>query len=84
MQMMMPMFSSARHKDYVLIGDDTDLLVLLLHHAEMDVLRVGPIPEIRPNAILTTEQNMVHRAVVLSTHAIIGCKVTCRILVMGK
>ena len=29
--------ASARHKETVLSGDDTDLLVLLLHHAEMDV-----------------------------------------------
>ena len=28
--------ASARHKETVLIGDDTDLLLLLLHHAEMD------------------------------------------------
>ena len=28
--------TSARHKETVLIGDDTYLLVLLLHHAEID------------------------------------------------
>ena len=28
--------ASTRHKETVLIGDDTDLLVLLLHHAEID------------------------------------------------
>ena len=28
--------ASVRHKETVLIGDDTDLLLLLLHHAEMD------------------------------------------------
>ena len=32
--------ASARHKDSVLIGDDTDLLVLLIHHAEMDSHRI--------------------------------------------
>ena len=32
--------ASARHKETVLIGDDTDLLVLLLHHAEMDAHEV--------------------------------------------
>ena len=32
--------ASVRHKETVLIGDDTDLLVLLLHHAEMDAHRV--------------------------------------------
>ena len=32
--------ASARHKDSVLIGDDTDVLVLLIHHAEMDSHRV--------------------------------------------
>ena len=32
--------ASARHKDSVLIGDDTDVLVLLIHHAKMDAHRV--------------------------------------------
>ena len=32
--------ASARHKETVLIGDDTDLLVLLLHHADMDAHEV--------------------------------------------
>ena len=32
--------ASARHKETILIGDDTDLLVLLLHHAEMDAHEV--------------------------------------------
>ena len=32
--------SSARQKETVLIGDDIDLLVLLLHHAEMDAHEV--------------------------------------------
>ena len=32
--------ASARHKETVLIGDDTDLLVLLLYHAEMDAYEV--------------------------------------------
>ena len=32
--------TSARHKYTLLIRDDTDLLVLLLHHAEMDAHEV--------------------------------------------
>ena len=32
--------ASARHRDSVLIRDDTDLLVILLHRAEMDAHRV--------------------------------------------
>ena len=32
--------ASGIHKDSVLVGDDTDLLVLLLHHAEMDAHKV--------------------------------------------
>ena len=32
--------ASARHKETLLIGDDTYLLVLLLHHAEMDAHEV--------------------------------------------
>ena len=32
--------ASARYKETVLIGDDTDLLVLLLHHADMDAHEV--------------------------------------------
>ena len=32
--------ASARHTETVLVGDDTDLLVLLLHHVEMDAHEV--------------------------------------------
>ena len=32
--------ASVRHKETVLIGDDTNLLVLLLQHAEMDAHKV--------------------------------------------
>ena len=32
--------ASVRHKETVLIGDDTDLLVLVLHHVEMDAHEV--------------------------------------------
>ena len=33
---------------------------------------------------MTTEQRMIHRATVLFTLVIIGCKVTSRLFVMGK
>ena len=37
---MLTAVASARHKETVLIGDDTDLLALLLHHAEMEAHEV--------------------------------------------
>ena len=36
---------SAQTKDTVLIGDDTDLLILLLHHVEMDAHGLFMAPE---------------------------------------
>ena len=47
--------ASARHKETLLIGDDTDLLVLLLHHAEMDGHEVFLKPE--PNK--SAQQNKI-------------------------
>ena len=37
--------ASARTKDTVLVGDDTDVLVLLLHHAELNAQELFLAPE---------------------------------------
>ena len=37
--------ASAQTKDTVLVGDDTDLLILLLHHVEMDAHELFMAPE---------------------------------------
>ena len=53
--------ASAMRNETVLIGDETDLLVLLLHHA--DCGRILGIPEIRAQEILTAEYNMMDKAI---------------------
>ena len=71
-----PDIASARHKSSALIaGDDTDVLVLLLHHADMDAHRVFL-------KFLMTEQNRVHGASILFTHG--WCIIPNRLFVMGK
>ena len=52
--------ASARHKDTVLIGDDTYLLVLLLHYAEIDADEVFLKSEPKKS---TQQKNMVHKAI---------------------
>ena len=85
--------ASARHKETVLIGDDTDLLVLLLHHAEMDAHEVFLISE--PNK--SAQQNKIwcirQSKQLLGPdvfdhihfiHAILGCGVTSQLFGLGK
>ena len=75
--------ASARHKETVLIGDDTDLLVLLLHHAEMDAHEVflKHIWCIRQSKQLLDPDVCDH---ILFIHAILGCDVTSRLCGLGK
>ena len=85
--------ASARHKETVLVGDDTDLLVLLLHHAEMDAhevfLKSEPKKSAQQNKIWCIRQSKLvpdpdvcdH---ILFIHAILGCDVTSRLFGLGK
>ena len=85
--------ASARHKDTVLIGDDTDLLVLLLHHAEMDAHEVFLKSEPKKSAqqkkiwcIRQSKQLLVPDVCdhTLFIHAILDCDVTSRLFGLGK
>ena len=85
--------SSARHKETVLIGDDTDLLVLLLHHADMDTHEVFLTSERKKSAQQNTiwcirqSKQLLGPDVcdhILFIHAIVGCAVTSRLFGLGK
>ena len=85
--------ASARHKETVLIGDDTDLLVLLLHHAEMDAhdvyLTSEPKKSSQRNKIWCIRQSkqLLGPDVcdhILFIHAILGCDVTSHLFGLGK
>ena len=78
---MLTAVASARHKETVLIGDDTDLLVLLLHHAEMDAhevfLKSEPKKSAQQNKIwcITQSKQLLGPDVcdhILFIHAILG------------
>ena len=85
--------ASARHKETVLIGNDTDLLVLLLHHADMDAhevfLKSEPKKSAQQNKIWFIRQykrllgpDVCHH--ILFIHAILGCDVISRLFGLGK
>ena len=85
--------ASAWHKETVLIGDDTDLLVLRLHHAEMDAhevfLKSEPKKSAQQNKIWCIRQSkqLLGPDVcdhILFIHAILGCDVTSRLFGLGK
>ena len=85
--------ASARHKETVLIGDDTDLLVLLIHHAEIDThelfLKSKPKKAAQQNkiwCILQCKQLLGQDVCdnILFIHAILGCDVTSRLFGLGK
>lgn len=85
--------ASARIKDTVLIGDDTDLLILLLHHAELDAHDLFLAPEPRQSAKKTRiwcikqSKEFLGPDVcdhVLFIHAILGCDTTSRLFGLGK
>ena len=84
---------SAMHKETVLIGDDTELLVLLLHHAEMDAHEVfltsEPKKSAQQNKISCIRQSkqLLGPDVcdhILFIHAILGCDVTSLLFGLGK
>ena len=90
---MLTAVASARHKETVLIGDDTYLLVFLLHHAEMDAhevfLKSEPKKSAQQNKIWCIRQakQLLDPCVcdnILFIQAILGCDVTSRLFGLGK
>ena len=85
--------ASIRHKETVLIGDDTDLLVLLLHHADMDAHEVFLKSESNKSAqqnkiwCIRQSKQLLGPDVcehILFIHAILDCAVTYRLFGLGK
>ena len=91
---MLTAIASARHKETVLIGDDTDLLVLLLHHAKMDAHEVFLKSEPKKSAqqkkygaFIRQSKQLLGPDVcdhILFIHAILGCDVTSRLFGLRK
>ena len=60
--------ASVQTKDTILVGDDTDLLVLLLHHADIDSNDIFLSPEnTKASKASKTKKGMVHKTVQGST-----------------
>ena len=85
--------ASARIRDTVLIGDDTDLLVLLLHHAEMDRHDVFFDPKPRQTSMknrvwcIKQSRQLLGPEVcnnILFIHAILGCDTNSHPFGLGK
>ena len=79
--------ASAQAKDTVLIGDDTDLLILLLYHVEMDAheLFIAPKPKqsTKKKRVWCIKQSREFLGPTLCdhllfVHAISGCDTTYR------
>ena len=85
---------SAMSCETTLVGDDTDLLVLLCCHVKEDSCEVFFKPEIRSGTKKRPQcwdikyvQRVLGRAVcnnLLFAHAILGCDTTSRVFSMGK
>lgn len=84
---------SAKTHDTVVVGEDTDLLVLLLHHAEVDVHDLFLKPEPKNTAqqtkswcISQTKESLGPHICdnILFIHAFLGCDVTSRPYGLGK
>lgn len=86
--------TKARDQMTVLIGEDTDLLVLLLYHAEMDAkeLFFRPEPRQRDMTVLNLWDIKKTKTVlgcnftssILFVHALLGCDTTSRVHAIGK
>lgn len=87
--------ASSRTKDTVLVGDDTDLLVLLLHHVDLNAQELFLAPE--PKKTTKTRQIWCIKQIkellgpkVCDTlgptfiHAILGCDSTSRLFGIGN
>ena len=90
---MLTAIASARLKETVLIGDDPYLLVLLLHHTDMDAhevfLKSEPKKSTQQNKIWFIRQykQLLGPDVcdhILFIHAILGCDVISRLFGLGK
>ena len=77
----------------VVVGEDTDLLILLLHHANMDSKELYFRPEPKQNAkkvrlwnIKASKEKLGSRICpkLLFIHAITGCDTTSRLYGIGK
>lgn len=84
---------SVKSKDTVLIGDDTDLLVLLIHYADMDAHKVIFAPEPKANSkknkIWDIQKTKLALGVyvcscILFVHAVLGCDTASRVFGFGK
>ena len=86
--------TKARDQTTVLIGEDTDLLVLLLYHAEMDAKELFFRPEPRQRDMTVRKlwdikktKTVLGRNVtssILFVHALLGCDTTSRVHGIGK
>ena len=85
--------SASQWKDTVLVGDDTDLLVLLLHHAHTSGRALFLRPESKPTSKKSRIWNIrkskeeLGPAVcsrLLFVHALLGCDTTSRLYGIGK
>ena len=85
---------SAKSCETTLVGDDTDLLVLLCFHVKEYYCEVFFKPEVRSGTKMSSRcwnikyvQRVLGRAVcnnMLFAHAILGCDTTSRVFSMGK
>ena len=71
---------SADNQDTTLVGDDTDLLVLLLYHTKLTSYNLFFAPEPRKNA----KKRVWDIKKAFHLHALLGCDSTSRLFVIGK
>lgn len=85
--------AAARTKDSVLVGDDTDLLVLALHHTEINSHDLFFAPEPKQSSkktrvwCINQAKELLGPSVcdhVLFIHAMMGCDTTSRLFGLGK
>ena len=83
----------ARTRTTVLVGDDTDLLVLLIYHGQMDASDLFFIPEPKQRSNKRRVWNIKNTKSalglgvcthILFAHALLGCDTTSRIHGLGK
>ena len=83
---------TAENSNTVVVGDDTDLLVLLIHHTKLNHNEIFFIPEPKKNSKcriwnvkqVKTELGSFVCKHILFLHAMLGCDTTSRLLGIGK
>ncbi len=84
---------SAEVNDIIVVGDDTDLLVLLIYHTDLRAKQVFFAPEVKANSKKNRVWNIKHLKNtlggdvchnILFIHAILGCDTVSRIHGLGK